>query len=867
MTTVGVFRVLRVLGALSLASAAMFGASCADVQVIDTAGPAPEIGKVEPTSGPSEGGTPVVITGQRFEKGATVRFGGRLAAKMEWVNETTLNALTPPGNGPVSVSVENPGKRVDTVDEAFTYEGPFGCAVVATSPELGAKDMPVVGEFRLTYSTPLDVTSLEGAVKLRLLGTDQDVPVQIALGAETDSEVIVTPQQSLRFWGAYSIVATGVKGADGSECAEAGLAFSTIAPEPLPRGLRPAAVHGLLLSGNTVIATSEGYRGLQMYDVSNPANTALKSDLVTSFGPRSIVQFANKAYAASGFAGVTIFDVADPSKPVALGYGGTPGFSADVDVFEQDGRTFVLSAELGNSVRVLDVTEPDDVTELGTLNLGPGTPAALTVDRQGDRIAVATGSKFALVELKDPLAVSSQTLWTAFDVGRPVSKVLLDGDLLFVGRSRYGMEVYNISDPTAPVLVDSEEDTDGPCLPSCLDEVTNLVRDGEDLFVAYGRGGVVRYSVANDGKVTFGTKYDSPDYARAISVTGEHVFVGGDEGLLVFDRAGDGSKPVWFDPNGHGVARTIAVRKDVAYVTATFRGLQTYSLENPEAPALIDRDDTPASLGADVAASGLSLGVGDILAVGDGRAGVTVFNVADPKNPILQGESVDTSDGVGAALQVEQYTYVCNGNAGVVVTETSDTFGPKFLAEVSFDDFDGPDGCNDLALAADGKLLYVGRARGLGVLDIAEPSKPAWKALVILPSKDSIRSMRAVGSHVVALSVGSDYEGKDNVLSKLRVFDAFDPAIPKLVWTSGDDLGGAVNLAVVGDKAFVAANTVGVKVFDLSAVESPVLEGTIATPGSALFVTAGTDILYSAQGAGGIQAIKTGPLPKVALAK
>lgn len=862
MAKTSVFRIVRVLGALSAATWALAASSCADVSVIDTAGPAPEITSVEPASGPTEGGTPVLITGARFEKGATVRFGGRLAAKMEWVDASTLNALTPPGIGKVSVSVENPGRRVDTIEEAFTYTGGAACAVVTTTPDLGAADIPIVGELRLKYSVPLDAASLQDAVTLRHLDTGEDVPIGVTLAAETDSELLIRPKKSLRFWGSYAVLTTdAIQTLDGTACAPAALAFATVKPEALPRPLRPAQISGLVLAGDTVIAASDGYRGLQVYDVTKPESTALASDLVTSFAPYGLVALGDRAYAPAGFAGVQIFDIAEPTKPVLIGYGGTPGFAYDVAAFEKGERTFIAVAEYDDGVRLLDVTETDDVVDLGKLELGPGATLALSVRVQGDQIVVANGTRFVIVNVPDPLNLGTQELVTSFDTTRTLTDVLLDGDVLYAARSRWGLEVYDVSDPAAPALIDFEEDTDGECIPNCLDSASRLARDGDDLFVAFGRGGVVRFSVDDGGKLTPATNYVVPGAAYSLAITDAHVFAGGEEGLVVFDRHGDGAAPLWLDPDGHGVARTIGLRDGHAYVTASLRGVQTFSLAAPEAPALVDRDDTPSSLADDVAASGLSVNESNVLAIGDGRAGLTLFDITDPKNPVLGG-SVDTSDGVGVVLQVGPITYVCNGNEGVIAVDTTDVNAPKEVGHAAFDDFPAPDGCNDLLASTGGDLLYVGRHRGLGVLDISDPTAIAWKALVTLPSKDAVKSVRQIGSHLVAVSARFDYEGEGYVMSRLRVFDAKDPVVPELTWSSAEDLGGSASLTIVGDVAFVSANAAGLHVFDISNIEAPVLEGTIATPGNVLFVAPATDLLYVAEGAGGVQAIRTGPLPQ-----
>lgn len=852
MTKLSVFRCVRVLGATIFAGAAVGAgaAACADVSVVDPEGVAPSISAVLPAKGPSEGGTPVVITGHDFVDGAKVRFGGELAKDVKWVDEGTLNALTPPGLGQVSVSVENPNRKVDTLEDAFSYEGvASGCAVVSTSPELGAAGVPVVGELRLTLSAPLDAASLQGAVTMKQLGGDE-VPVEVSLAADTDSEILVRPQKSLRFWGSYAVVlGDGVKATDGSPCAPAALAFATIQPEALPRALRPAYVSGLAMAGSHVIAASEGYRGLQTYDATDPTKVALVSDTVTKFGPRNITVQGGRAYAASGFSGVQIFDVSDPVEPALLGHAGTPGRSNDVAIVEKSGRTFAVIADIGEGARVVEVTDPAATADVGTLALGGSAkPVVLAVDAEGDRIAVADGSRFVLIQMADPAVLGSQVLLGSLDVGAQVSDVLLDGDTLFVGKSTSGVASYDISNPAAPVLLDAEANPDGTA--------TSLVRDGGDLFAAFGRGGVVKFSVDAEGKLTPVTTFEVPAQARSLAVSGPYVYTGGDEGLLVFDRDGDGTEPAWFDPFGHGFARTVTVREGFAYVGASLVGVQTFSLKDPAAPALIDRDDTPGSLTADVAAFGVATDDGT-LAVGDGRAGITLFDLTEPANPALGG-TVDTTDALGTVTQVGDVVFGCNGNGGVVAVDANDFEAPKMLGEITFSDFMGSDACSEMLPA--GSVLYVARRAGLGVLDITDPAAMSWKKLVTLPGKDGLTSVKQVGTHLLATSQVFDYEGTGNTTSRLNVFDAADPLAPVLVWQS-EDIGGAAHLSLAGDVAFVAAGA-GVKVFDVSDIENPVLEGTIPTPGNAGFTLPGSEVLYAVQGAGGLSTIRTGPLPE-----
>jgi hypothetical protein len=81
----------------------------------------PQVHFVEPSRGPVEGGTAVVITGLRFAEGALARFGGAEVA-CDRVRDTSLSCRTPAHEaGLVDVEVENPGGGVGRFPGGFEY--------------------------------------------------------------------------------------------------------------------------------------------------------------------------------------------------------------------------------------------------------------------------------------------------------------------------------------------------------------------------------------------------------------------------------------------------------------------------------------------------------------------------------------------------------------------------------------------------------------------------------------------------------------------------------------------------------------------------------------------------------------------------
>ncbi len=79
---------------------------------------------ISPDRGPTSGGMPAEVTGAGFTPDTQVSVGGRVALGVEFVDETRMRFLTPPGtSGEARVQVSNEN-GLAFVDDAFTYYEP-----------------------------------------------------------------------------------------------------------------------------------------------------------------------------------------------------------------------------------------------------------------------------------------------------------------------------------------------------------------------------------------------------------------------------------------------------------------------------------------------------------------------------------------------------------------------------------------------------------------------------------------------------------------------------------------------------------------------------------------------------------------------
>ena len=83
---------------------------------------APSISAISPNSGPVTGGTSVVISGQGFVAGTTVKFGGVPAASTQVSSGNTVTAVTASHSaGTVDVVVTNPDGRSASIAAGYVY--------------------------------------------------------------------------------------------------------------------------------------------------------------------------------------------------------------------------------------------------------------------------------------------------------------------------------------------------------------------------------------------------------------------------------------------------------------------------------------------------------------------------------------------------------------------------------------------------------------------------------------------------------------------------------------------------------------------------------------------------------------------------
>ncbi|MSU59683.1 MAG: hypothetical protein EXS35_16210, partial [Pedosphaera sp.] len=268
-------------------------------RVVQVSASAPMIIAINPTNGPTAGGTAVTVTGSNFVAGALVIFGGELSPSVTVSNDTTLVAISPAHSaGSFNVTVQNPDSQSTTATNAFTFVAPPPPAPTITdiSPVSG----PNAGGTFVTITGSNFVSGLTVS-----FGSSNATSVNFS---NTTLITAVTPAHTA---GGVDVTVTNPD----SQSTTATNAFTFVAPPPpapVITDITPASgpdaggtlvtitgsnfVSGLTVSFGTSNATSVNFSNSTFITAVSPAHAAGVVD-VTVLNPDSQSAVATNAFA------------------------------------------------------------------------------------------------------------------------------------------------------------------------------------------------------------------------------------------------------------------------------------------------------------------------------------------------------------------------------------------------------------------------------------------------------------------------------------------------------------------------------------------------------------------------------------------
>jgi len=236
---------------------------------------------------------------------------------------------------------------------------------------------------------------------------------------------------------------------------------------------------------------------------------------------------------------------------------------------------------------------------------------------------------------------------------------------------------------------------------------------------------------------------------------------------------------------------------------------------------------------------------GDMAIIAAGQQGLVLVDVADPAAPGVLGSGPILFDASGCDYApTDRMAYVTDGSVGAVAFDVRDPASPVYLTYCQ------GTRARDLEIieATPGLLHYIFAADGEGGFRIWEmryyPAYQAWFGNGVYQG-DTQGSARGVCL----------YGGKAFVAAEQLGLVLFDVTTPTSAARLGgvDTPGEARGVAAAGNYAYVADWRAGVQVVDVSDPTAPEIVTTIETRGNAVTAFCRDDMLYVACHTGGLQ--------------
>ena len=159
------------------------------------------------------------------------------------------------------------------------------------------------------------------------------------------------------------------------------------------------------------------------------------------------------AYVAADGTGVSIFDVADPTTPTALGSFATVGPAVSVDVAGTIAVVVESVTSGDKGLRVLDVSNPSAPASLGYLAFALPGATLRKVELVGSLAYVVAGSAgLLIVDVSTP---STPVLHGSFDSPGEAWDVHVVGGLAYLADAGSGLRVIDVSTPSSPAEIGS----------------------------------------------------------------------------------------------------------------------------------------------------------------------------------------------------------------------------------------------------------------------------------------------------------------------------------------------------------------------------------------------------------------------------
>jgi len=531
-----------------------------------------------------------------------------------------------------------------------------------------------------------------------------------------------------------------------------------------------------------------------------------------------------------------------------VNYEGSWGFGQSFSIATNAAGTVKFIGS-GAGVIILDVTNPTTPVKISEFSTR-GLVDAIYFDESTNRLFVT--AYFAGFEIWDLSNIQSPVkIGWAPTVGLPRGGIYADGNIVYVVSVNDGLQVFDITIPSAPIFVGS-----------CVIDPDNLcwtsAKSGNYIYACLNEGGLKIIDVTNPSNPFIAGSYSDVVYGVAV-VNNKAYVVSYSFGLGVLDISDLSNITLMGNVSLIGFPYRVEVQGNYAYVGNSGYngegGINVVDVTTPASPSLVA---TVTGFAEHIATAG------NTLAFTGGSYPCTILDITIPTAPVIASTytfPVFTSD-----IYVDG-NYAYTGNLGFRVFDISDKAHP---VQVGYNNTDG-----SIVRTVGDKAVYIRESMSSNspvmVMDISDKTNPQFIGQYMSPVMTTDLEVKGNLAYVSCWWDG------------IRIVSIEDPANPVLVkhamgWSNGGTPGvtycyaQAIDLEgnylyIIDYGPFAEEDTKGLYIIDVSDVTNPVLVSRLAGILSYGYdLDAVGNFVYIADNYGGIEVIdvtdKANPYPR-----
>jgi len=486
---------------------------------------------------------------------------------------------------------------------------------------------------------------------------------------------------------------------------------------------------------------------------------------------------------------------------------------------------------VGLRLVVLNVSNPADLREVGVTQPFPHFVEDVAVNGTLAYVA-AGGAGLRVVDISNPALPTEVGAWDSRGYAQGVA---VAGTVAYLADGPFGLRLVDVSKPSQPVEVGSAYS---------MNYAFKVAVQGHHACIAAAGAGLLIADVTDPRHPVEVGSLATTGYAYGVAVAGNVAYVAdGWEGVKTVTVA-DPAHPLLLGAlKTPGWAFGVTVLGTTAYVADAFGGLRVLDVTDPAHPLEAARAAMPGGHTRSVALAG------NIAYVADRNWGVRAVSLTGgPDLPQVGSyHPLGYADGVAV---VGRYAYVAAGDSGLRVVDVSDPLRPRQVGAVDF-----PAYAKEVAVSGNYAYLETGRPvpgaevkreGAFEVVDVSDPANPVSVAFY-LPAGNALD-----------VAGGIAYMSTEDGLRVVSVSDPYHPVQLAFLYLNEPERGPnpTVAVAVSGTMAYVASQTAGVRIVDVSDPRNPFKVGAYCTgPHSSQDVAVAGDRAYVADGPGGLRVV------------